>query len=226
MSNRPPPRTVPYEPVRPDDESSTEKAEALLETFSRRRSVRHFASDPIPAGVLEACIRVGATAPSGANKQPWTWVVVRDGATKAKIREAAEEEERAFYEQRAPARWLEDLAHLGTDEVKPFLEVAPALVILFAQKHGAAADERHYYVNESVGIAAGFFLAALHLVGLSALTHTPSPMAFLTKILQRPDHERPFLLMPVGYPAPGCRVPDISRKPVEDVLIPWRPTSG
>ncbi len=213
------PRTVPLEPLGLSSEASVQRASELEALFRRRRSVRDFSSAPLPEGVLEACLRVAASAPSGANKQPWTWVVVRDAETKARIRQAAEEEERAFYGERAPQRWLDDLASLGTDADKPFLEVAPALVVLFAQRHGESPDDKHYYVTESVGIAAGFFLAALHEVGLVALTHTPSPMGFLSKVLGRPPSERPFLLIPVGYPAPDCQVPAIERKPHDEVVV-------
>jgi iodotyrosine deiodinase len=195
------------------------RADALFAELVRRRTVRDFSSEPIPLDVVERAIETAAQAPSGANKQPWTFVLVTDPEVKRRIRAAAEEEERAFYNGRAPERWLRDLEPLGTDEHKPFLTTAPALVVVFAQRHGADADERHYYVSESVGIAVGFLLAALHHAGLATLTHTPSPMAFLGEILGRPANERAYLLVPVGYPAPGCRVPDISRKSLDEVLV-------
>jgi nitroreductase len=195
------------------------RAEALFAELARRRTVREFSDEPVPLDVVERCIATAAQAPSGANKQPWTFVLVTDPEVKRRIRAAAEEEERAFYGGRAPERWLRDLEPLGTDEHKPFLTTAPALVVVFAQRHGADADERHYYVAESVGIAVGFLLAALHHAGLATLTHTPSPMAFLGEILGRPAHERAYLLVPVGYPAPGCRVPDITRKALNEVLV-------
>jgi nitroreductase len=195
------------------------RAEALFAELARRRTVREFSDEPVPLDVVERCIATAAQAPSGANKQPWTFVLVTDPEVKRRIRAAAEEEERAFYGGRAPERWLRDLEPLGTDEHKPFLTTAPALVVVFAQRHGADADERHYYVAESVGIAVGFLLAALHHAGLATLTHTPSPMAFLGEILGRPAHERAYLLVPVGYPAPGCRVPDITRKALDEVLV-------
>lgn len=197
------------------------RARAFAEELAARRSVRAFSPDPVPPEVIEDCVRAAASAPSGAHKQPWTFVVVTDPALKRRIREAAEEEERAFYGGRAPERWLEDLRPLGTDADKPFLEVAPALIAVFAQKHGADATDRHYYVQESVGIACGVLLAALHRAGLGTLTHTPSPMRFLGEILGRPTHERPYLLIPVGYPAPDCEVPDLERKPLSEVLV-WR----
>lgn len=196
-----------------------DRAQAFYEELRRRRTVRHFAPDAIPLDVVERCIAAAATAPSGANKQPWTFVLVTDADTKRAIRAAAEEEERAFYGGRAPQRWLDDLAHLGTDADKPFLETAPALIAVFAQKHGAEADERHYYVQESVGIAVGLLLAALHHAGLATLTHTPSPMKFLADVLQRPSNERAYVLIPVGYPVEGCRVPDIERKAIDEVLV-------
>jgi iodotyrosine deiodinase len=195
------------------------RSRAFLEELRARRSVREFAPDPVPHDVLEACIESAAQAPSGANKQPWTFVLVSDPAIKRRIREAAEEEERAFYGGRAPARWRADLEPLGTDANKPFLEQAPALIAVFSQRHGEREDEKHYYVAESVGIAVGFLLAALHHAGLATLTHTPSPMGFLSEILQRPANERAFLLIPVGYPAVDCQVPDIERKPLSEVLV-------
>ncbi|MCA9550270.1 MAG: nitroreductase family protein [Myxococcales bacterium] len=203
---------------RGEDEMRT-RAEALRAELARRRSVRAFSPEPVPLDVLETCVATAASAPSGAHKQPWTFVVVTDPGTKAEIRAAAEAEERAFYGGRAPERWLEDLAPLGTDADKPFLEDAPALIVVFAQKHGGDPQMRHYYVQESVGIACGFLLAALHHAGLGTLTHTPSPMGFLQKILGRPEHERAFLLIPVGYPAEGCQVPDLARKPLSEVLV-------
>ena len=173
----------------------------------------------MPRDVLLACIETAAQAPSGANKQPWTFVLVESAETKRAIREAAEAEERAFYGGRAPTKWLEDLAALGTNEHKPFLEEAPALIAIFAQKHGGTDDEKHYYVAESVGIATGLLLASLHHAGLATLTHTPSPMGFLGDLLGRPRHERAYLLVPVGYPSSDCTVPDIARKSLDDVLV-------
>ncbi len=204
----------------PADEMQARAAGFRAEIASRR-SVRTFSDAPIPAGVLEDCVGTAAQAPSGANKQPWTFVVVTDPEIKRQIRHAAEDEEREFYGGRAPERWLEDVRPFATDEDKGFLETAPALIVVFGQKHGESASERHYYVQESVGIACGFLLAALHHAGLATLTHTPSPMKFLREILGRPEQERPYLLIPVGFPAPGCEVPDIQRKPLAEVLD-WR----
>jgi iodotyrosine deiodinase len=201
------------------EEEMIARARELREALAMRRSVREFSDEPVPEEVLVEAIRTAASAPSGANKQPWTFVLVTDAELKRKIREAAEEEERAFYGGRAPERWLEDLRPFGTGPDKPFLETAPALIVVFAQKHGGEANARHYYVNESVGIACGFLIAALHHAGLATLTHTPSPMGFLAELLGRPEHERAYVLMPVGYPAPGCQVPDIERKPLSEVLV-------
>jgi nitroreductase len=187
-----------------------------------RRSVRAFSDEPVPRRCVELAIATAATAPSGANKQPWTWVVVDDPGLKKRIRQAAEEEERRSYlGGRMPKQWLEDLEPLGTDWRKPFLESAPFLVVCFAQSFEVAEGGRrrkHYYVAESVGIACGLFVAALHHMGLATLTHTPSPMGFLARILKRPGHERPYLLFPLGYPADGAAVPDIRRKPLREVM--------
>jgi iodotyrosine deiodinase len=212
-------RSVPLEFERRTPGEMVERSNAFLSEMRRRRTVRDFSPEPVPREALRNCIETAAQAPSGANKQPWTFVLVTDPAVKRRIREAAEEEERAHYGGRAPAGWLRDLEPLGTDAHKPFLETAPALIVVFAQRYGETRNEQHYYVNESVGIATGFLLAALHHAGFAALTHTPSPMKFLSQILDRPKNERPYLLIPVGYPAPGCRIPDIRRKKLEDVLV-------
>lgn len=213
--------TVPLQYPRRSAAEMEARARALTELLQTRRSVRDFAPDSIPQVVLQACLAAAASAPSGANKQPWTFVVVQDPETKRRIREAAEVEERTFYAGRAGERWLEDLEPLGTGPEKPFLETAPALIAVFAHRRGAEAGQRNYYVDESVGIASGMLLAALHHAGLASLTHTPSPMAFLSEILERPAHERAYLLIPVGYPAEGCRVPDLKKKPLDEVVI-WR----
>jgi nitroreductase len=196
-----------------------ERATRIRDELVKRRSVREFSAEPVPLEVVRRCIAAAAQAPSGANKQPWTFVLVTDPALKKRIRVAAEEEEAAFYGGRASEQWLRDLAAIGTDEHKPFLEEAPALIAVFAHKYGQQPDERNYYVNESVGIASGMLITALHHAGLATLTHTPSPMRFLGEILGRPDNERPYLLMPVGYPADGCQVPILGRKSLEDVLV-------
>jgi nitroreductase len=202
-------------------ERQLERARACFDRMNRRRSVREFSTDPLPPGLLDWIVRAAGTAPSGAHKQPWRFVVVADPALKREIRAAAEAEEREFYERRATSEWLADLAPLGTGWEKPYLETAPALVVLFAIEWDEDGDGRHkhYYVRESVGIAAGFFIAAAHEAGLATLTHTPSPMGFLARILGRPANERPFLLLPVGYPAAGARVPSLARKPLDEIRV-------
>jgi nitroreductase len=197
-------------------------ADAFLTSMRRRRTVRDFSDRPVPREVLEKCLLTAGTAPNGANRQPWRFVAVGAPEVKARIRKAAEEEERTFYGGRAPADWLDALAHLGTDENKPFLERAPWLVVIFAESYERTPDGervKNYYVTESVGIATGFLITALHNAGLVTLTHTPSPMKFLNEILGRPDHERPFLVLVVGYPEEGATVPDIRKKPLEDIAV-------
>ena len=197
-----------------------QRADDFYAELRSRRSVRDFSDRPVPRGVIETCLRTAGTAPNGANLQPWHFVVVADPAVKQRIREAAEAEEREFYSGRAPQDWLDALAPLGTDADKPFLETAPYLIAIFAQSYGIGPDGKkvkHYYVTESVGIATGFLIAALHHAGLATLTHTPSPMGFLGKMLGRPEHERPFLLLVVGYPADGATVPAITKKAPDEI---------
>ncbi|MFT7486064.1 MAG: iodotyrosine deiodinase [Candidatus Paceibacteria bacterium] len=212
---------IPLDYTRPAPEEMLRRAQDFADSLARRRSVREFSADPLPDGVLDACIRGAGMAPSGANQQPWTFVVVTDPVIKHKIREAAEEEERLNYGGRMNDEWLAALAPLATDAHKEFLETAPALVVLFRQAHGVENGEKHqhYYSNESIGIALGFFIAALHQAGICALTHTPSPMKFLEGILERPENERAYMLLPVGYPASDCVVPDIKRKPLDDIRV-------
>ena len=196
------------------------RASTFYDEMRRRRTVREFSDRPVPRSVIEACLRTAGTAPSGANQQPWHFVAVSDPAVKSHIRQAAEAEEREFYERRASQEWLDALAPLGTDAHKPFLEVAPYLIAIFAQTYGMGADGgkiKHYYVTESVGIATGLLIAALHHAGLATLTHTPSPMGFLNEILGRPANERPFLLLVVGYPAENAQVPAITKKALEEI---------
>jgi iodotyrosine deiodinase len=196
------------------------RARAFCEDLSRRRTVRDYSDRPVAREIIEDCLRAAGSAPSGANLQPWHFVAVGDPAVKREIRIAAEEEEQAFYEHRASEEWLDVLAPLGTDASKPFLETAPWLIAVFEQKWGYDAGGgkvKHYYPKESVGIATGMLIASLHVAGLATLTHTPSPMKFLNRILGRPAHERPFLLLVAGYPAPGAEVPDISRKALGDI---------
>jgi nitroreductase len=197
------------------------RARAFRDGLRRRRTVREFSERPVPREVIEDCLAAAASAPSGANQQPWHFVVVTDPTLKHRIREAAEAEERAFYGGRAPDAWLAALAALGTDARKPFLETAPYLIVVFAQNHGldpAGQVVKHYYVAESVGIATGFLIAGLHQAGLATLTHTPSPMGFLRELLGRPDHERAYLILVTGYPAADARVPAITRKPLDEVV--------
>jgi len=214
--------TLPLELSRLEPAEMRERARALLAEMRTRRSVRQFSPEPVPRELIEAAVATAHTAPSGANRQPWHFVAVSEQAVKRRIREAAETEEREFYEGgRAPDEWLEALAPLGTGPDKPHLEDAPWLVAVFKQVHGVGPDGSkitNYYVSESVGIACGLFIAALHHMGLATLTHTPQPMRFLNEILGRPAHERPYILFPVGYPAPGCRVPAITKKPLDEVL--------
>ena len=201
-----------------DDGERLVRVEAFAGQLATRRTVRDFAPTPVPRAVIEQALRAAGSAPSGANQQPWRFVAVQDPALKQRIREAAEEEERQFYAQRAPQEWLDALAPLGTDENKPFLEIAPWLIAVFYERYGVDAEggrHKRYYPHESVGIACGMLIAALHAAGLATLTHTPSPMGFLNQLLDRPRNEMPYLLLVVGHPAPDCRVPAISRLPLE-----------
>ncbi len=215
------PRLVPYRRPRLPEDVALEQARSFHAEMGERRSVRTFSADPVPRELIELAIMTAASAPSGAHQQPWMFVAVSDPAVKRRIRVAAEEEERRNYEGgRMPAEWRAAIAALGTDWRKPFLEVAPWIVVLFEQVHGRFPDgsvRKHYYARESVGIACGLFVAAIHHMGLATLTHTPSPMGFLSKVLERPKNERPFVLMPVGYAADDCVVPDLTRKSIDEV---------
>jgi iodotyrosine deiodinase len=202
------------------EQAMLDRATAYYEEVRRRRTVRDFSDRPVPRRVIEECIRSAGTAPSGANLQPWHFVAISDPSLKLNIREAAEEEEHEFYTSRAPQEWLDALAPLGTDEHKPFLETAPYLIAIFALSYGLLPDGRkvkHYYATESVGIATGILITALHHAGLVTLTHTPSPMNFLNEILGRPSNERPFLLLVVGYPAEDAMVPEIGKKAFSEI---------
>ncbi len=197
-------------------------AHAFLETMRRRRTVREFSDRAVPRDLIESCLLAAGTAPNGANRQPWRFVVVGDPEIKARIRQAAEEEELAFYTHKAPQEWLDALEQLGTDRHKPFLERAPWLIVIFAESYQVMEDGRktkNYYVTESVGIATGMLITALHHAGLVTLTHTPSPMKFLNRLLARPDNERPFLILVVGYPEQEATVPAITKKSIEDIAI-------
>lgn len=224
MTTEPAYRPVPLSFQRLDPAEQRARLRAFGDRMRVRRTVRHYSSEPVPDALIDEAIAVAGSAPSGANLQPWQFVVVRDPEVKRHIRAAAEEEERAFYEQRAPAEWLDALAPLGTDWQKPFLETAPCLIVVFRVDYGIRRDERgeehhikHYYAGESVGIACGFLLAALHVAGLATLTHTPSPMGFLASILGRPKNEKPYLLIPVGFPAADAVVPSIVKKPLDQI---------
>lgn len=203
-------------------EEMLRRAQELFAEMRRRRTVRDFSERPVSRELIENCLRAAGSAPSGANKQPWTFVAVSDPQIKRQIRQAAEAEEREFYERRASQEWLNALAPLGTNWEKPFLERAPWLIAVFEQRYGLAPDGgkiKHYYVSESVGLAAGFLIAALHHAGLATLTHTPSPMDFLGQILARPENEKPFLLLVAGYPEAEARVPDIRRKDLNEIAV-------
>lgn len=202
-----------------EEEMAARSAEFYAE-MRRRRTVRHFSDQPVPREVIENCLRTAGTAPSGANLQPWHFAVVTDPGVKHQIRVAAENEEHEFYTRRAPQDWLTALEPYGTDEHKPYLEIAPCLIAIFVQRYGLQQDGqkvKHYYTHESVGIATGFLITALHRAGLATLTHTPSPMEFLNQILGRPENEKPFLLLVVGYPSGNALVPDIQKKSLSEI---------
>ena len=220
-----PPTLIPLPDYReyPADEMKRRAAEFYAD-IRRRRTVRDFYDRPVPREVIDDCVRAAGTAPNGANMQPWHFVVVSNPDIKRQIRLGAEEEEREFYQRKAPREWLDALEPLGTNEHKPFLETAPYLIVVFAQTYGVLPDGckvKHYYAQESVGIATGFLIAAIHHAGLVSLTHTPSPMGFLNERLGRPSNERPFLILVVGYPAAGARVPAITKKPLEEIATEW-----
>lgn len=203
------------------DEQLMENATKFYQELDTRRTIRHFSNQPVPKEVIETIIKTASTAPSGAHKQPWTFAIISSPEMKKKIREAAELEEKENYSGRMSEEWLRDLAPLGTDEHKPFLEDAPYLIVVFKKAYDVVGTAQHknYYVSESVGLAAGFLIAAIHQAGLCSLTHTPSPMNFLERILERPKNERAVLLIPVGYPADNAEVPDIHRKSLEEVSV-------
>jgi nitroreductase len=215
---------VPLEFTRLDAEEALRRSQEFLRLMETRRSVRHFSDEPVAYELIENAIRTAATAPSGANQQPWTFVVIGDPAVKEQIREAAEREEELLYKERASEQYLEALEPIGTDWIKPHITDAPYLIVVFEQAWSRDEDggkHKHYYVRESVGIAVGFLLASLHAAGLATLTHSPAPMGFLTRILGRPENERPFILIPVGYPTPDATVPDVAlnKKQLDDVTV-------
>lgn len=222
-------KTTLYHFNRLSDEEQLAASEQFYAQLSSRRSVRSFAATPVNRTVIEQCILTASTAPSGANKQPYTFCIVEDPELRAEIRKQAELEELRNYKERMNAQWLSDLEPLGTDHIKPFITDAPHLVVLFKQVYGIGEDgtkHQHYYVNESVGIAAGLFISALHVAGLATLTHTPSPMNFLERILNRPENERAYLVLPVGLPADGVHVPAIRRKPKEKIIVHYPPSEA
>lgn len=213
--------TIPYKREILSVDQVEAKSKEYFELLKSRRSVRDFEDWDVPQSVIENIIKTASSAPSGANKQPWTFVAVQDKEIKKKIRAAAEAEEMEFYNKRASDEWLQDLAPLGTSWSKPFLEVAPWLIVVFKKIYNDMPEGRskNYYVQESVGIASGFLISAIHNAGLATLTHTPSPMNFLSEILERPENEKPFLLLPVGYPSRNAQVPDITRKGLDEVSV-------
>ena len=221
---------ITYEFTRLDADQMARRAEDFHRVMSSRRSIRAFSPEPVPQHLIETAIRTAATAPSGAHRQPWTFVVVGDAGIKSRIRLAAEREERENYEGgRLPQHWRDALEPLGTTSSKPYLETVPWIVVLFEQRYTITASGdtlKNFYVKESVGIAAGLFVAALHNMGLATLTHTPSPMGFLTRLLERPENERPFALFPIGYPAPGCEVPALVRKELGQVMVRFSADDG
>ncbi|MCX4781249.1 nitroreductase family protein [Streptomyces sp. NBC_01264] len=215
-------RPAPYRPERMPAGESLARAAELRTRMDERRTVRHFSPDPVPEQVVRDAIACAATAPSGAHQQPWTFVLVKDPAVREQIRAAAEQEEQLSYDGRLGDEWLAALRPIGTDAVKTHLTDAPALIVVFQQRYWLGEDgtkHKHYYVDESVGIAVGMLLSALHLSGLAALIHTPSPMRFLSHVLNRPENEKAFAVIPVGYPSPECEVPDLVRKSLEQVLV-------
>ncbi|MDJ0379522.1 nitroreductase family protein [Streptomyces sp. G-G2] len=215
-------RPVSYRPDRMPAPESLARAAELRERMDQRRTVRHFSPDPVPEQAVRDAIACAATAPSGAHQQPWTFVLVKDPDVRRQIRDAAEQEELVSYDGRLGDEWLAALRPLGTDAVKTHLTDAPALIVVFQQRYWLGPDgakRKHYYVDESVGIAVGMLLSALHLSGLAALVHTPSPMRFLGHVLRRPENEKAFAVIPVGYPAPDCEVPDLLRKSLDQVMV-------
>lgn len=213
-------RPVLFESDRLDAEEGIEHSREFLALMRRRRSIRQFSAEPVPVELIENAIATAGTAPSGANQQPWTFVVISDPLVKARIRAAAEEEEKQLYERRATQEYLDAIEPIGTDWHKPHITDAPYVIAVFEQPTGFDENgekRKHYYVRESVGIAVGFLLASLHAAGLATLTHSPAPMAFMSRILDRPENERPLLLIPVGYPAPGATVPTLAKKPFDEI---------
>lgn len=218
-------KTIPYQQVNFPEEEMIQRAESFYNYMDKRRSVRDFSSRDVPESVINNIIKTASTAPSGAHKQPWTFCVVRNETLKHRLRVLAEEEERKNYGGRMSDRWLKDLEPLGTDDVKEFLDIAPWIIVVMKKSFDFDSDKKkinNYYVNESVGIASGFLIAAIHYAGLVTLTHTPSPMNFIAAALERPKNEKPYLLLPVGYASEKCVVPDLRRKSLEEIAIYYR----
>lgn len=227
------PGFTPYLPERVDTEEMLGRAQRLIAQFDARRSVRHFSADPVPRSLIETAIQAASTAPSGAHRQPWRFVAIADPALKRELREACEAEEKRSYEERMPRDWLSAIEPMGTTWQKPYLEIAPWIVVVFELPYtpdptpeDPSRRSKNYYVRESVGIACGLFITAVHQMGLATLTHTPSPMGFLSDLLDRPKHERPFMLFPVGHPAPDAIVPDLQRKPLAEIATFYEDSSG
>lgn len=212
---------IPYQPTSFSEEEMIKRSEEFYSYMNRRRTVRDFSDKPVPKEIIENIIKTASTAPSGAHKQPWTFCVVSNKEMKSKLRKRAEEEEYKSYNGRMTEEWLNDLAHLGTNWEKPFIDIAPWIIIVFKKSYDVEEGKKknNYYVSESVGLAAGFLLAAIHHAGLVSLTHTPSPMNFISELLQRPENEKPILLIPVGYPAENVTVPDLKRKSLDEVAV-------
>lgn len=212
---------IPYQPASFSEEEMIKRSEEFYSYMNRRRTVRDFSDKPVPKEIIENIIKTASTAPSGAHKQPWTFCVVSNKEMKTKLRKRAEEEEYKSYNGRMTEEWLNDLAHLGTNWEKPFIDIAPWIIIVFKKSYDVEEGKKknNYYVSESVGLAAGFLLAAIHHAGLVSLTHTPSPMNFISELLQRPENEKPILLIPVGYPAENVTVPDLKRKSLDEVAV-------
>ena len=213
-------QNIPLDFTKRSEDDMQQRADSFFALMSKRRTVRDFSPQPVPRALIERCIATAGRAPSGANQQPWTFACISSPDIKKQIRLAAEEEERTFYGGRAGEEWLDALSHLGTDANKPFLEHAPWLIAIFGQRWGKNEDgsrKKHYYVPESVNIATGFLITALHQAGLATLTHTPAPMSFLSEICQRPENEKPYILLVVGYPEEGAAVPDIDKKPLDEI---------
>ena len=213
---------IPYQQQQFEEDEMIDRSKAFYDFMDKRRSIREFQTKDVPKQVIENIVMTASSAPSGAHKQPWTFCIIRSKDLKSKLRELAEAEEKRNYESRMSERWLKDLAPLGTDEVKEFIDIAPWIIVVMKKTYGFDEDgekTQNYYVNESVGIASGFLITAIHQAGLCTLTHTPSPMNFIAEALNRPKNEKPYLLLPVGYAAEDCKVPDIHRRPFEEVAI-------